>query len=225
MGRIGIIASSGGSSFDAAQGLLVSMGRDDFAGVVVDRPCGFQAVAARHGLACTLVPHADATSFSEQALERLRQQGAEACLLFYTRRVTRPLIGSMPVWNLHLSLLPAYPGIGAARKIVAGGVRMAGATLHVAEEAMDAGPILAQVASPLRTGASERDVLHLGYAHNVYLTLLAAEFARLGLLHATSAPLGLPVTPSASPALPDRALAEAFARWIAANCPTVTFDG
>ena len=225
MGRIGIIASSGGSSFDAAQSLLAEAGRSHFAGVVVDRPCGFQQVAARHGIPCRSVAYTDAGSFSAQALDILRDQGADACLLFYTRRVTAPLIGALPVWNLHLSLLPAFTGIGSARKMVASGVRMAGATLHVAEESMDSGPILSQVASPVPVGATEQDLLHLGYVHTVYLTLLTAELARLGALQARSTPTGLPVAPNACPALPDRALAEAFARWAATHCPRVNFHG
>jgi phosphoribosylglycinamide formyltransferase-1 len=225
MKRIGIIASSGGSSFDAAQALLARAGRADFAGVVVDRPCGFQQVAERHGLPCRTVPYEDAASFSARALDVLRDQGADACLLFYTRRVTAPLIGALPVWNLHLSLLPAFTGIKSSRKMVEAGVRMAGATLQLAEETMDSGAILAQVASPVPVGAAERDLLHMGYAHTVYLTLMAAELARLELLHARSAPHGLPMAASACPALPDRALADAFAKWVATHCPSVTFHG
>lgn len=225
MGRIGVIASSGGSSFDAAQGLLARMNRTDFVGVVVDRPCGFEQVAARHGLPCQAVPYTDAESFSARALGLLRDQGADGCLLYYTRRVTAPLIGAIPVWNVHLSLLPAFAGIGSAKKMAAAGVRVAGATLHVAEQTMDSGPILAQTVSPVPVGAVEQDLLRIGFAHNVYLTLWAGEMARLNLLHQRSAPEGLPISPSACPALPDRALAESFMQWMLVNCPTVTFHG
>jgi len=85
--------------------------------------------------------------------------------------------------------------------------------------------LLAQVASLVPVGAVERDMLHIGYAHTVYLTLMAAELARLELLHARSAPHGLPMAASACPALPDRALSDAFAKWVDTHCPSVTFHG
>ena len=51
--------------------------------------------------------------------------------------------------NSHNSLLPAFPGMHGPRDALAYGVRLAGATLFVVDEGVDAGPIIAQVAVPV----------------------------------------------------------------------------
>lgn len=225
MQRLGIIASSGGSAFAAAQALLASHARHAFVGVVVDRACGFEEVARRMAIPSTRVPWSGEETFSTAAVERLRGFGADACLLFFTRRVTAPLLGSMPVWNIHKSMLPAFQGAGTAAKVVAAGVRMCGATLHEAIAQIDSGRILAQVCSPLPVGSGIDQVRHVAYLHAVYLTLMAAEFARLDLVGPEAHGGNLPLAPSACPALPDRALASSFQSWASRSCPSVVFHG
>ena len=48
------------------------------------------------------------------------------------------------VVNIHPSLLPAFPGAHAVEEQLAAGVREAGATVHLVDEGIDSGPILAQ---------------------------------------------------------------------------------
>ena len=48
------------------------------------------------------------------------------------------------VLNTHPALLPAFKGWHAVRDALAAGVSTTGCTVHVATEAVDAGPILAQ---------------------------------------------------------------------------------
>lgn len=52
--------------------------------------------------------------------------------------------------NTHNSLLPAFPGMHAPADALAHGVKVAGATLFVVDAGIDAGPIVAQVAVPVR---------------------------------------------------------------------------
>jgi phosphoribosylglycinamide formyltransferase-1 len=51
--------------------------------------------------------------------------------------------------NIHPSLLPAFPGLHTHRQALAAGVKLHGATVHLVDEAVDAGPILAQAAVPV----------------------------------------------------------------------------
>ena len=51
--------------------------------------------------------------------------------------------------NTHNSLLPAFPGMQAPADALAHGVKVAGATLFVVDEGVDAGPIIAQTAVPV----------------------------------------------------------------------------
>jgi formyltetrahydrofolate-dependent phosphoribosylglycinamide formyltransferase len=52
--------------------------------------------------------------------------------------------------NTHNALLPAFPGIHGPRDALAYGVKVAGATLHFVDDGVDTGPIIAQVAVPVR---------------------------------------------------------------------------
>jgi phosphoribosylaminoimidazolecarboxamide formyltransferase/IMP cyclohydrolase len=52
--------------------------------------------------------------------------------------------------NTHNALLPAFPGMHGPRDALAYGVKVAGATLHFVDGGVDTGPIIAQVAVPVR---------------------------------------------------------------------------
>jgi len=59
------------------------------------------------------------------------------------------------VVNSHPSLLPAFPGAHAVRDALAHGVTVTGATLFVVDAGVDSGPIVAQVAVPVRADDDE----------------------------------------------------------------------
>jgi phosphoribosylglycinamide formyltransferase 1 len=46
--------------------------------------------------------------------------------------------------NVHPALLPSFPGAHAVRDALASGARETGATIHIVDEGVDTGPILAQ---------------------------------------------------------------------------------
>lgn len=57
--------------------------------------------------------------------------------------------------NTHNALLPAFPGIHGPRDALAYGVKVTGATLHFVDAGIDTGPIVAQVAVPVRDDDTE----------------------------------------------------------------------
>jgi phosphoribosylglycinamide formyltransferase-1 len=72
--------------------------------------------------------------------------------------------------NIHPSLLPAFPGLHAQRRALEHGVKVAGATVHFADEGVDTGPIVLQAAVPVLPGDSE-DTLSsriLAEEHRIY---------------------------------------------------------
>ena len=52
------------------------------------------------------------------------------------------------ILNIHPSLLPSFPGLEAQRQALEYGVKFSGCTVHLVDENLDAGPILAQAVVP-----------------------------------------------------------------------------
>ena len=73
------------------------------------------------------------------------------CLAGFMRRVGAPLLEAFPhrILNIHPSLLPAFPGLGAQRQALEHGVRVSGATVHLVAPEVDSGPIVLQAAVPV----------------------------------------------------------------------------
>jgi phosphoribosylglycinamide formyltransferase-1 len=63
------------------------------------------------------------------------------------------------VVNTHPALLPAFPGAHGVRDALDYGVRVTGCTVHLVDEGVDTGPVLAQEAVPVHPDDTEA-VLH-----------------------------------------------------------------
>lgn len=77
--------------------------------------------------------------------------------------------------NIHPSLLPAFPGAHAVEEALGHGVRVSGCTVHLVDEVLDGGPILAQAAVPVLDGDT-RESLHAriqAEEHRLYPATLA----------------------------------------------------
>lgn len=85
------------------------------------------------------------------------------------------------VLNIHPSLLPAFTGLGTHQRALDAGVRLHGATVHLARPTVDDGPILAQAAVPVKPGDTETalaarvlEAEHLLYPHALALFVTGA---------------------------------------------------
>ena len=91
--------------------------------------------------------HARREDFDAALVESLRAAHVGLVVLAgFDRLVTRVLLEAFPqrVINIHPALLPAFKGLHAQRQAVEYGVRVAGATVHFVDEAVDHGPIILQ---------------------------------------------------------------------------------
>ena len=81
-------------------------------------------------------------------------------------------LGAFPgrVLNVHPSLLPAFPGTDGQRQAWEHGVKVSGATVHVVDEGLDAGPIVAQEAVPVLEDDGPEDLAArvLEAEHRIY---------------------------------------------------------
>lgn len=63
------------------------------------------------------------------------------------------------VINVHPSLLPAFPGIGAIAQALAYGVQVFGVTVHFVDDGVDTGPVILQRAVELPDARDQQEVL------------------------------------------------------------------
>lgn len=162
---IGVLASGSGTILEAIleSSLPVRL-------VVVDRPCRAQEVASEHGVPSERVDRAafggfgagfDRTAYTIALTEVLQRHDVDVVVMAgFGTVLAEPVHTAYPgrILNTHPALLPAFPGWHAVREALAAGVAETGTTVHVATVEMDAGPILAQQAVPVRPGDTEESL-------------------------------------------------------------------
>jgi len=79
------------------------------------------------------------------------------CLAGYMRLLSPAFIQAYAgkILNIHPSLLPSFPGLHAQKQALDHGVKITGCTVHLVDEGLDTGPILAQAAVPVMEGDTE----------------------------------------------------------------------
>lgn len=150
---------------------------------------GGLARAHEAGIEAIVVAHRDFPrdrAAHEAAIGRaLERHGIEiVCLAGYLRLLTPAFVARYAgrMLNIHPSLLPAFPGLDTHARALAAGVKLHGCTVHLVDERMDEGPILAQAAVPVLAGdTAERLAARvLAQEHRLYpqaLRRLAGEDA------------------------------------------------
>ncbi|WOJ89730.1 formyltransferase family protein [Methylocapsa polymorpha] len=128
--------------------------------VIVSAPSAIEAVASRCGVASQLIeggrgkaPEAFHDAFAAAlAAHRIDWLGLTFDKLLAERTID---VLQGRIFNVHMSLLPLFPGFGAVRKALGSGMRVAGVTVHMVGAGMDDGPILGQAIAPILAGDAE----------------------------------------------------------------------
>ena len=132
--------------------------------VLLDRPCPAAELAARAGVAVEVVeresygPDFDRGAYTRRVVEALRRHRIDVVAMAgFGTVLAAPLFDAYGgrVLNTHPALLPAFKGWHAVRDALAAGVKVTGTTVHIATEAVDDGPILAQEAVRVEDGDTE----------------------------------------------------------------------
>ena len=92
----------------------------------------------------------------------LEERGATVIVCAgYMHLLTPAFLERFPgrILNVHPSLLPAFPGAHAVRDALAAGVTETGVTVHLVDEGLDTGPIVAQERVPVLPGDTEESLL------------------------------------------------------------------
>ena len=153
--RVGVLASGEGTNLQAL--LDAVHGREaDVVAVASDQP-GAPALrrAVEAGVRTACFPrdeHPSRAARDSALADWLDAEGVELCVLAgymalldaaFVRRFAGRLV------NVHPSLLPAFPGLRAIDQALDYGVKVFGVTVHLVDEGIDTGPILAQRAVEL----------------------------------------------------------------------------
>lgn len=155
--RVVVLASGSGTLLQA---LLDSQLRPCIVAVGSDVPgCAALGRAGAAGVPVFAVPmQADRAAWNDALLAELRAWGPDLVVSAGFMRILGPGIVAAyrdRIVNTHPALLPAFPGAHAVRDALAAGVAETGCTVHLVDEGVDTGPVLAQEAVAVRPGDDE----------------------------------------------------------------------
>ena len=158
--RLGILLSGRGSNMRAIVDACRSGRIDaDVALVASNRQRAPGLAWAREaGLPTACVPHRGRTRADfEAALDAaLRDRGVQlVALAGFMRILSADFVRRWTLLNIHPALLPAFPGLHAQRQALEAGVAETGCTVHLVDEGVDTGPIVAQARVPVLPGDTE----------------------------------------------------------------------
>jgi phosphoribosylglycinamide formyltransferase-1 len=97
------------------------------------------------------------SNLEEEFLRAQELHSFDAMGLTFNRLIPEQVIEAFggKIFNLHLSLLPMFPGFGAIKKALASGLPQTGATVHFIDAGIDTGPIIAQKAVAIKASDNE----------------------------------------------------------------------
>ncbi len=183
--RVGVLISGRGSNLQALIDAAAAGSLGGRVAVVISNVAGAPGLerAAKAGIPAEVLDHRDRPreEHDRAMLERLRAHGVElVCLAGYMRLLSPSFVRAFAgrILNVHPSLLPAFPGKDAVRQALAHGVKVTGATVHLVDEGLDSGPIVAQEAVEVRDDDTEETLAarvleaeHRLYPHAARLVL------------------------------------------------------
>lgn len=159
MKRIGVLVSGRGSNLQA---LLDAARRGELGGEIavvvsnVEEALGL-ARAREAGIPAVFRDHhgKKRDAFDTEIVEILRAHRVDlVCLAGFMRLLSPVFVRAFPgrIVNIHPALLPAFPGLDAQRQAWEHGAKVSGTTVHLVDEGLDSGPIVAQEAVPVLSG-------------------------------------------------------------------------
>lgn len=86
--------------------------------------------------------------------ELTQRHVALVCLAGFMRLLSPVCVDAFPnrILNIHPSLLPKYPGLHPQQQAIDDGATESGATVHIVNKDLDAGPVVLQAAVPVLRG-------------------------------------------------------------------------
>lgn len=160
--RIVVLASGTGSLLQALIAATRTVGYPaTIVAVGVDRDCAATEHAADAGIPhfrVALGDHADRAAWDVALTEAVAAHNPDLVISAGFMKILGPVFLERfggRIINTHPALLPAFPGAHAVRDALAYGVRVTGSTVHLVDDGIDTGPILAQEPVEVRVDDDE----------------------------------------------------------------------
>lgn len=163
--RLVVLASGQGSLLESLLKAAVGDFPARVVAVGVDRDCRAAHIAEQAGASvftAKLRDHQDRDAWDAALTEAAAAHDPDLVVSAGFMKILGPqFLGRFPgrVLNTHPALLPAFPGAHAVSETLAYGVKVTGSTVHVVDDGVDTGPILAQQAVPVLDD-DDVDTLH-----------------------------------------------------------------
>ncbi|MDK2843278.1 phosphoribosylglycinamide formyltransferase [Enterococcus cecorum] len=150
--RVAILASGNGSNFEALAhqfqagllpGELIFVFSDHHDAYVLERA---QRLNVR-AFSFEIKEFENKAAYEEALLQLLQEQQIDLIVLAgYMRIIGQTLLSyySNRILNIHPSLLPSFPGLHGIKDAYEYGVKVTGVTVHLVDDGVDTGPIIAQ---------------------------------------------------------------------------------
>ena len=137
--RIGVMCSGKGTNFE---NIVTSCNRHEVVLMIHDKKeCGAAKRAEKWGIPHVRVKH----TREDEMIALFKAWGVDLIVLAgYMRILKRPLDFHCPIINVHPSLLPKYKGLHAVEQALDSGDSITGCTVHIVNEELDGGQIIAQ---------------------------------------------------------------------------------
>jgi phosphoribosylglycinamide formyltransferase-1 len=158
--ELGVLVSGTGSNLQAILDAIAAGTLNARVKVVISNRPGVQALerARAVGVRALTIPHKDFPSreaFDRALVSALREAEVSWVVLAGFMRVLTPeFLAAYPgrIINIHPALLPAFPGVDAAKQALEYGVKITGCTVHFVDAGVDSGRIIAQRAVAVAVG-------------------------------------------------------------------------
>ena len=166
-GRLAVLCSGQGTNLQAIlEAIRHGALQATVAVVLSDRPQAKALARARRAGVPTVVldpaPFATRAAYDAALARAIRRAGADWVILAGFMRILSPGFVRRfrhRILNVHPALLPAFRGAHAVRDALASGTQVTGVTVHLVDEQVDHGPILAQQSVAIRPGDTETTLL------------------------------------------------------------------
>ncbi|CFY03371.1 Phosphoribosylglycinamide formyltransferase [Syntrophomonas zehnderi OL-4] len=155
--QLAVMASGRGSNFAAIQEAIENGQLNAQIKILISDKEYAQAlkIAEQAGItACFIDPRKfnDKAAYETEIVKKLHENNVDILVLAGFMRLVGPvLLNAFPrrILNIHPALLPSFPGLHAQRQAVDYGVKFSGCTVHLVDDGVDTGLIIAQAVVPV----------------------------------------------------------------------------